>query len=96
MHMSLQVPGQGVRRRVMMTPALKPPSRAETDAWLAHERAGQAPLGKTDAQSSEAEGSGFVMDPNTGKLVRASLSDTYAGSMPNCCPLLSSQTGHSC
>lgn len=59
-----------------MTPVLRPPSREETDAWLRREAGAPASQAAGSAasaggSSAEAEGSGFVMDPNTGKLVRS-------------------------
>ena len=53
-----------------MTPVLRPPTRAETDTWLRTQISGeQDVVRQAEASSAEAEGSGFVMDPNTGKLV---------------------------
>ena len=57
-----------------MTTVLRPPTRADTDAWLRSEARGQLhreeQASAAEASSKQAEGSGFVMDPNTGKLVR--------------------------
>ena len=57
-----------------MTPVMRPPSRAETDAWLEEEGGmlnPQAPQIQEQAGKSEkaGQGSGFAMDANTGKLI---------------------------
>jgi hypothetical protein len=56
--------GPGVRAGLIpLVPVQRPPTRAETDAWLAAEGATRGP------RSGVAAPGGFVMDPNTGQLM---------------------------
>ncbi|KAK9800905.1 hypothetical protein WJX73_009136 [Symbiochloris irregularis] len=59
--------------RRWMVPVMRPPSRAITDAWLKAEAGGQLrrqeESSAAEASSKDAEGSGFVMNPNTGQLM---------------------------
>jgi len=56
-------------RALALCPAARPPTRAETDAWL-DAQSGAAPAGGGGAAGSGgASGAGFRMDPNTGRLI---------------------------
>lgn len=63
--------GNSIRGVIAFTPVRKSPSRAETDSWLAS----YFVVGRGNSNSGGASGkrsgsgAGFIMDPNTGKLV---------------------------
>ena len=48
---------------------MRPPTREQTDAWLKGQSAAVTTAQALSEASARGEGSGFVMDPNTGKLV---------------------------
>ncbi|KAG7673423.1 hypothetical protein KSW81_006633 [Nannochloris sp. 'desiccata'] len=57
-----------IRGLIAFTPARKPPSRAETDAWLGLSNTSNSVKGG-GAVGKRGNEAGFTMDPNTGRLI---------------------------
>ena len=93
--MAMGIPGS----KKWLVPVTRPPTRAETDAWLEEETGHRTPQHQHSCKhgatpDKAGQGSGFAMDANTGKLIPVGTDLSQVGMRSMCHKLAICRTFH--